>query len=106
MYENASMLKFHPGKLEEGIAILREKITPILLKQPGLIHLGLVPDSRQDKVSVVSLWAKREDALALEHNCEFLRAIGMLDPLLTLEPTVDLDQPDPLHRIAVQIPLN
>jgi len=106
MYENATTLKFRPGKLAEGLTILREEIFPILLKQPGLIHLGQVPGQHEDKVSVISLWGRREDALALEHTCAYLRAISKLDPLLVMESTSDLDQPNPLRKLAVQIPLN
>jgi hypothetical protein len=106
MYENATTLKFRTGKLNDGLSILRDVILPVLLDQPGMIHIGLVPNVLQEKVSVVSLWATREDALALEQNCAFLRAVRKLEPLLTLETPVAPDMPNPLRKIAVQIPLN
>jgi hypothetical protein len=106
MYENATTLQLHPGVMDKALGVLREQILPLLKKQDGLIHIALVPDRGNDRLTVISLWAAPLDAAAVERKCAYLRALGELDPFLDTNADLPEDQLDHLHQLTPKIPLN
>ena len=55
MFECAATLNIHNGRLDESIAVLRESVFPILLAQPGLLSLALIPRPEHSQLSLVSI---------------------------------------------------
>jgi quinol monooxygenase YgiN len=82
MFESATTLIIHNGRLDETIAILRKTVVPILLAQPGLLSLALIPQPDQNRLSLVSIWQSLAHAEAVEANPQYRQAIQQLDPLI------------------------
>jgi quinol monooxygenase YgiN len=85
MFESATTLNIEHGRLDESLAILRERVVPILLAQPGLLSLAVVPQTGHSRVSLVSIWKSLAHAQAVEFNPRYRQAIQKLDPLLVDE---------------------
>ena len=76
MFENATTLNIHNGRLDDSIAILRENVIPILLGQPGLLSLALIPQSEHSRLSLVSIWTSLAHAQAVESNPHYRLSSG------------------------------
>ena len=106
MYENATTLNLHPGVMEKALGILRERILPLMKNQDGLIHIALLPDRANHKLTVISLWACAMDAAAVERKCAYIRALEGLDPYLRAVPDLPGEVLNPLSQLSPKIPLN
>ena len=82
MFENATTLHVHNGRLDESLAILRESVVPILLAQPGLLSLALIPQPEHSLLSLVSIWKSLAHARAVESNPHYRQALQRLAALL------------------------
>ncbi len=82
MFENATTLQLHPGAVNETMLVLHCEIVQILRQQEGLIHLGLVSDPTNNRVTIISLWQTPRQARVIEAQAAYRRAVALLDPLM------------------------
>jgi quinol monooxygenase YgiN len=77
-----------PGKNKELTDLVRDKITPILRKQPGFVdEVILTSEMEPNRGLAISFWNSREDAERYNRN-EFPRIHEMMQPLLETSPIV------------------
>jgi hypothetical protein len=85
----ARILEFGPlmEKKDEFIRVVKKDILPILKKQDGFLEiLPLVPESKNEKLLAVTLWADKKD-LERDEKEWYPKVEQILKPYLT-HPTV------------------
>ena len=85
----ARIIEFIPQveKKEEFTKIVRDKVVPILRKQPGFLEiLPFVPDTPVEKNVIVTLWAEKRDAERYEHEV-YPKVAEIVKPYLTTSIT-------------------
>jgi quinol monooxygenase YgiN len=89
-------------KSHEMATAIREKVIPILQKQPGFIdETVLVSDAEPNRVLALSFWKKQEDAQRY-HDKEYKNVREAVQHLMDGEPqvrTFDVHS-STLHKIA------
>jgi heme-degrading monooxygenase HmoA len=90
------------GKTKEVAEMIREKVLPILKKQPGFIdEIVLLSTTELNRIVALSFWKTAEDA-ELYRRESFLKVEEMLKPMLEVTPkilTFDVDL-FTTHKIA------
>jgi uncharacterized membrane protein YgcG len=64
MYARVVTIQYQPGKLDEGLHIVRESILPELRQQAGVQGLTLLLDRSANKMVAISLWQTEADLQA------------------------------------------
>lgn len=80
----ARMLEFTPkmDKKDEFVKVVKNEILPILKKQSGFLEtLPLFPETKNEKMVVISLWAAKRDAEKYDRDV-FPKVAGILKPFL------------------------
>jgi len=106
MYENATTLELRTGTVNQALRILCNDIAPVLKDQPGLLHLCLLPDRKNSKVTVTSLWTAKARACAVEAVCAYRKVVAKLDPLLAQQSPHPVSATETVKRIYDGIILN
>ena len=71
-------LKILPGKMDDFKALYREHSIPVLRSEPGCLYVYLLEnDENSDEVFSVTIWKRREDAIAYEKSGAFDRLIAL-----------------------------
>ena len=86
----ARVLEFTPKmeKKEEFVKVVKAEILPILKKQPGFLEiLPLLPETRNEKMITISLWAEKRDLDRYERDV-YLKVEEILKPFLLTPITV------------------
>jgi quinol monooxygenase YgiN len=81
----ARIVEFFPKleKKEELVKVIRDEVLPILKKQSGFLEvLPFFPETKNEKVIVVSLWMEQRNAERYEREV-FPRVEEILKPYLT-----------------------
>ena len=81
----ARIVEFFPKleKKEELVKVIRDEVLPILKKQSGFLEvLPFFPETKNEKVIVVSLWMEERNAERYEREV-FPRVEEILKPYLT-----------------------
>lgn len=61
MYARVITFQYQPGKIDEALHILREKVVPELGQQPGFKGATNLVDRSRDKVVGITLWQSESD---------------------------------------------
>lgn len=64
MYARAITFQYQPGKMDEGLNILRETVVPELQQQPGFQGATNLVDRGNNKVVGITLWRSEADLQA------------------------------------------
>ena len=64
MYARVVTIQYQPGKLDEGLHIVRESILPEIKQQAGVQGLTLLLDRSANKMVAISLWQTEADLQA------------------------------------------
>jgi heme-degrading monooxygenase HmoA len=71
-----------PEEKEEFVEVVRNKVLPILKKQPGFLEiLPFFPESKTEKTITITLWAEKRDAERYEREV-YPRLEGILKSYL------------------------
>jgi|SRR6516164_5042691 hypothetical protein len=85
----ARIVEFIPKleKKEESVKVIRNEVLPILKKQPGFLEiLPFVPETKTEKMIMITLWAEKRDAERYEREV-YPKVEGLLKPYLTTPVT-------------------
>jgi quinol monooxygenase YgiN len=82
MYLRVTAFKSEPGKLDEGIAFLKNKIIPSMSKAPGYLGTTCIVDREKGEGSAGTLWESLEamnnaEQLAQQARAQSSEATGM-----------------------------
>jgi heme-degrading monooxygenase HmoA len=86
----ARILEFTPKmeKKDEFVKVVKAEILPILKKQPGFLEiLPLFPETKNEKVITISLWAEKRDLEKYERDA-YPKVEEILKPFLLTPITV------------------
>jgi quinol monooxygenase YgiN len=85
----ARIVEFIPKleKKEEFVKVVRNEVLPILRKQPGFLEfLPFVPETKTEKMIIITLWAEKRDAERYEREA-YPKVEGIVKPYLTTPVT-------------------
>jgi heme-degrading monooxygenase HmoA len=85
----ARIIEFIPKleKKEEFVKVVRNEVLPILKKQPGFLEiLPFEPETRTEKMIIVTLWAEKRDAERYEREV-YPKVEGIVKPYLATAVT-------------------
>jgi heme-degrading monooxygenase HmoA len=69
------------------VKVLRNEVLPILKKQPGFLEiLPFEPETKTEKMIIVTLWAEKRDAERYERET-YPKVEGIVKPYLTTPVT-------------------
>jgi heme-degrading monooxygenase HmoA len=77
-----------PGKLDEAVAIYRDRILPLLRQQPGYQSVLLLADS-QDKLMIIGLWDTETDLKAADTNPAIIEQVASFRGTFATPPTIE-----------------
>ncbi len=75
----------HPGKIDEGIQIVRDSVLPTARKQQGFRGDLLLTDKSANKVISIALWATEADLLASESSGYLREQLGKVAHVLATQ---------------------
>ena len=97
MHARVVTVQFQPGKVDEGIQILRESILPETRQQRGFKGALALLDRSTDKSIAITLWQTEADAQASGASSAYLQAqIAKVASLFAAAPTIET------YEVAVQ----
>ena len=85
----ARIVEFIPKteKREEFVKVMRNKVLPILKKQPGFMEiLPFEPETKTEKMICITLWTEKRNAERYEHEA-YPKVDEILMPYLTTPVT-------------------
>lgn len=85
----ARIVEFIPNleKKEEFVKLVRNEVLPVLNKQPGFLEiLPLKPETKTEKMIIITLWAEKRDAERYEREV-YPKVEGIVKPYLTTPVT-------------------
>src|ERR1700692_3014516 len=72
---------------DEFVKVVRNEVLPILKKQPGFLEiLPFEPETKTEKMIIVTLWAEKRDAERYEREV-YPKVEGIVKPYLTTPVT-------------------
>jgi hypothetical protein len=77
-----------PSKLDEAVAIYRDRILPTLRQQRGYQNVLLLADSR-DKLMIVGLWDTEADLKAADTNPAIIEQLASFRSTFAAPPTIE-----------------
>ncbi len=81
MYIRALHFEVKPGRFDEAVDAIRNRVFPELEKEPGFMRMILTGDSGVSKGVVYSMWQSEEHAAGYVESGEAAR---LLDPFMNL----------------------
>lgn len=102
MFVRISTIKAEPGRLDDGVAYIREKVQPQVDRMPGSQGLAAWVDRSTDRVAVAALWT---DRAALEDSAAPVGGLRQ-DAAKRLggEPTVEVFESAVMHEVTPLAP--
>ena len=82
MHESIMTMNLRLGSMRAALAIWREQVLPVLKTQPGLVHIGLMPDGALQRLTVTSVWERKSDKELAEAQGRYLQAMRELERYL------------------------
>lgn len=80
-YARALSTTTHPGKIDEGVQIVRDSVLPVTRQQQGFKGVLFLTDYSQNKVLSFTLWETEADLLAGETSGYVKEQLGKLSHL-------------------------
>lgn len=88
MYARAITFQYQPGKIDEGLNILRETVVPELQQQPGFQGATNLVDRGNNKVVGITLWRSEAD-LQASGMSKLQARFAKVSSFLAAVPTVE-----------------
>jgi hypothetical protein len=85
MYGRVVTVQYQPGKIDEGMRIVRDSILPVTRQQPGFKGGLWLLDSSTGKVMAITLWETEADLLAGETSGYLREQLGKLSNVLATQ---------------------
>ena len=79
-------VQFQPGKVDEGVRIVREAIIPVLEKQKGLKSQHFFTQQETNKAVSINIWETEADLVAFEAAPIYRELMGKLAGVLSGPP--------------------
>jgi len=89
MYARVSIATTQPGKIDEGIKIMRDSILPAAKKQKGFNNLFFLTNRDTGKGTVIVMWDTEADMAAGEGSGYYREQVAKMMPLLSAQPTME-----------------
>ncbi len=86
MDARVTIAQVQPGKMDEGIQIVRDSLLPAPKQQPGFNGLWQLVDHSNKKTIAIPLWETEADLLAGETSGHYQAQIAKVASLLTAQP--------------------
>jgi heme-degrading monooxygenase HmoA len=86
MYARITISQLQPGKIDEGIQILRDSILPATRQQQGFKGALHLTDRSQNKTITIGLWETEADLRAVEISGFYQAQIAKVASLLAAQP--------------------
>jgi heme-degrading monooxygenase HmoA len=89
MYARVTIATFQPGKVDEGIKILRDSAIPAAKKQKGFKKYLALGDTATGKGMTIVLWNTEADMKAGESSDYYKGQLARVGSLMTGPPTTE-----------------
>jgi heme-degrading monooxygenase HmoA len=89
MYARVTIATFKPGKVDEGIKILRDSVIPAAKKQKGFKKYFALGDTATGKGMSIVMWNTEADMMAGESNEYYKGQLDKLGPFMAGPPTTE-----------------
>ena len=82
MYARVTIAQVQPGKMDEGLQIVRDSVIPAAKQQPGFKGLWELVDRSNNKVLAISMWETEADLKAGETSGYYQEQMAKVASLL------------------------
>ena len=86
MYARLTISQIQPGKMDEGIQIVRDSILPAAKQQQGFRGILFLSDQSANKGIAITLWETEADMRAGEASGYYQAQIAKVASLLAAQP--------------------
>ena len=89
MYARVTTAQVQPGKLDDGIQIVRDAVLPAARQQLGSKGLWLLVDRSNNKAIVITLWETEDDMKVGETGGHWQAQIAKVASVLAAPPVAE-----------------
>lgn len=86
MYSTILTVQLQPGKTDEAMQILRDKIFPTLKDHQGFKSAHLVGDRNTDKLVYITFWETEADITAMDSSGTYQQSVAQFARLFAAPP--------------------
>ncbi|WIG60003.1 MAG: hypothetical protein OJF49_002751 [Ktedonobacterales bacterium] len=86
MHARLTTVQYQPGKIDDGVRVIRDSISPAARQQQGCTHLFGLIDRASGKGIAISLWETEADLRASETTGYYQQQVAKITPLLAAPP--------------------
>ena len=89
MHARVTTVPVEPGRMEDAVRILRNSVAPVMKQQTGFKGWFLLTESKQNKITSITLWETATDLMASQMNGEYQVQIAKLSDFVAGPPATE-----------------